>query len=638
MKFSVLAGLLILWLPFFSNAQLCTGNLGDPIVNIIFDSAPLPWGTTSYNSAGGCPSKGEYSISNLLLGCENNSWFLLTGDHTKNTGGKCMAINAQNFSGNVYTTAAAALCGNTTYQFAAWIMNVVKSGACGANTVLPNLTFIVETMSGAQLAAYNTGDIPQTSEKTWKQYGLFFTTPADVSSLVLRIESNAQGECGNAFAIDDITLKACGPSVVATLDGGNISYIDVCAGYSNPFILNATYSTGFSDPVVQWQNSIDTGNTWLDIPGANTTTYAIPGRNSGVILYRIAISERVNFNSPQCRIASNSIWTNVHPLPTHLPTTDLIGCLDKDFVLSDPTYVLKYRWAGPNGFQSDIPAPIINKIQYKDSGLYTVIMTADFGCTTIDSFRLKIYPSSTVSVMPVHSICEGTSVNLDATGIGSFKWTPATGLSNDTIANPVLYPKDSIQYKVVLTNSSGCRDSALVNINVYKYPVADAGPDKIIVNGDSVNLNASAEGTSVNFYWSPPVYMDNSHLINPKVYPPEDVLYTLNAISTVGCGTAISDVKVTVYNDIYIPNAFTPNGDGKNDEFRISALENYKLVNLVIYNRWGVLVFKAANSYKGWDGRFNGILQPVGAYVYNLELERGSGRRIVKQGTILLLQ
>ncbi len=642
MKFFVFTGLLLSCLPCLSKAQLCTGNLGDPIVNIDFGpqnfTLPLPAGATSYNYAGGCPSAGEYSVSSLLFGCDNNNWFLLAGDHTHNTNGRYMVINAESFTGNVYVTTASGLCANTTYQFAAWVMNVVKNGACGGNTVLPNLTFIVETVSGTVLATYNTGNIPQTNEKTWNQYGLFFTTPANISSLVLRIKSNANGACGNAFAIDDITLKACGPPVVATLDGQNISYIDVCAGYSNPFILHATYPPVFTDPVMIWQNSIDTGKTWIDIPGANTTTYSIPVRNFGVILYRMAIAERINFNSPQCRIASNSIWTNVHPLPDHQPTTDLTGCLNKDFILTDPTYVLKFHWAGPNGFQSDFPTPTIPKVQYKDSGLYTVILTADFGCTIRDSFRLKIYPSSTVSVMPVHSICEGTSVNLSATGGGSYKWTPAIGLSNDTIANPLASPKDSIQYKVLITNSYGCKDSALVNINVYRLPAVNAGPDKIILKGDSAVLNASVKGTAVNFYWSPPVYMDDSHLINPKVYPPADLQYTLNAISTVGCGTTVSYVTVKVYNDIYIPNAFTPNGDGKNDKFRILAFENYKLIKLVIYNRWGVRVFQAANTYNGWDGKFNGVLQPMGAYVYNLELEGPSGKRIVKQGTILLLQ
>ena len=91
--------------------------------------------------------------------------------------------------------------------------------------------------------------------------------------------------------------------------------VDVCAGYTNPFILNSSFATGFTDPAVQWQNSIDSGKTWQNIAGANTTSYAIPRRDSGIVSYRILVAERSNINSPKCRITSNVISTNVHSKP-----------------------------------------------------------------------------------------------------------------------------------------------------------------------------------------------------------------------------------------------------------------------------------------------------------------------------------
>ncbi|MEP7318644.1 MAG: gliding motility-associated C-terminal domain-containing protein, partial [Panacibacter sp.] len=97
------------------------------------------------------------------------------------------------------------------------------------------------------------------------------------------------------------------------------------------------------------------------------------------------------------------------------------------------------------------------------------------------------------------------------------------------------------------------------------------------------------------------------------------------------------NVLVKVYGDIFIPNAFTPNGDGKNDYFKVLPLDNYQLVQLIIYNRWGQLLFKAADKYAAWDGSYNGFVQPNGAYIYRLELLSPQGKRIIKQGTVLLL-
>jgi gliding motility-associated-like protein len=175
-------------------------------------------------------------------------------------------------------------------------------------------------------------------------------------------------------------------------------------------------------------------------------------------------------------------------------------------------------------------------------------------------------------------------------------------------------------------------------VDVYRRPVIEAGPDKIIVTGDSTNLDGSVIGTALNYYWSPPLYIDDIYSAQPKVYPLQDMVYTLHATSTVGCGEASDEVEVKVYDDIFIPNSFTPNGDGKNDRFRIIPYENYKLIRFLIYNRWGAVVFSSTDIYQGWDGMVNGQPQQTGTYVYRLELQGTNGKKIVRQGEIVLLR
>ena len=281
---------------------------------------------------------------------------------------------------------------------------------------------------------------------------------------------------------------------------------------------------------------------------------------------------------------------------------------------------------------------MVANITYADTGIYELKQEFYYGCISIDTFNVQVFPSTTLATQTEYSICEGNSIQLFASGDGTFKWTPSTGLSTDGIANPVASPHDSTVYKLVVTNSFGCKDSADVTVNVFRNPMVDAGPGKTIVLGDTVLLKASLSGTATNYFWTPTAFMDNPNLVAPQVFPQESTEYTLTVSSAVGCGTVVSKALIKVYNDIYIPNSFTPNGDGINDEFKIFAADGYSFHKFVIYNRWGTLVFSAKDVNDSWKGLWNGEPQPPGAYVYYLEIKKSNGKKLVKKGTITLLR
>jgi gliding motility-associated-like protein len=525
------------------------------------------------------------------------------------------------------------------YQFSAWLANCMKNTACGGSPILPNFTFTIETVSGTVLASAVTPDLPITGFKDWVEYGVCYTTSSSApSALVLRIKCNTGGPCGSSYVVDDVTFRAAGPSINVTVNGVNDLVIDLCMGYTDTYILNGTYSTSYIDPVLQWQSSLDSGRTWQNIPGATTDTYIIPHRDSAVIMYRLGVTERTNLGNANCIIFSETIWMDVHPLPHHVRLQQVLGCLNKDLTLTPSPFFLGYQWSGPNGFQSNSPLPVLQNLQNTDAGLYTVVLMADFGCSVTDSFQLNIFPSTTISTATLYTICEGSSVNLSATGNGTYEWIPATGLSNAFIPNPVASPRDSIEYKVVLTNMFGCKDSAQVVINVYKKVVVNAGPDKVILVGDTALLNGFVKGTAVNYSWSPNNTLNDLTLLEPNAFPLQETIYTLNAVSTVGCGNASDNVTVRVYKDVLMPNAFTPNKDGLNDVFHVLPLENYELMSFNIYTRWGSRIFSTTNANIGWDGTMKGVAQATGVYVYYLEMKSRSGKKITRKGTVLLIR
>jgi gliding motility-associated-like protein len=514
----------------------------------------------------------------------------------------------------------------------------MRNYACGGQPQLPNITFTVSSLSGTVLATANSGALPINPDgRVWKQYGLTFTTPPAVDAVVLTLSIAAQRGCGNAFIVDDITFSMCGPAVDASVGGQ--TDVRLCADYTNLVVLKGSFGSGFRDPVVQWQNSLDSGKTWVDLAGVTTLNYTMPHRNNGLVLYRMAVAERPNINSLHCRMVSGSVLTDVHPVLQHHPPQDISGCLNKDLHLPEADRLtIKNEWTGPNGYYSTDPKAVVSAIQYADTGVYRFKQLFNSGCTSLDTFNVKVYPSTTISTQTLYSICEGSAVQLNASGNGTFKWTPSTGISNDAIPNPVAYPRDSIFYQVLVTNAYGCKDSALVTINVLRNPVANAGPGKTIVIGDTVVLDGSVKGTGVTSYWSPSTFIDDYHSTTPKVYPDVNTQYTLTVSSTVGCGSSVSATTVKVYRDIFIPTAFTPNADGINDRFRIFAADGYKLNKFVVYNRWGQLVFKAKEISDSWDGNVNNSPQSTGSYVYYLEIETSQHKKIVKQGTITLVR
>jgi hypothetical protein len=125
-----------------------------------------------------------------------------------------MAIyNASYTVGEFYRQTVSGLCGSTTYEFAAWMANILTSTACSSAGIDPNLTFRIASLSGTLLGSYSTGNIAESNTLTWKQYGFVFTTPASQTQVILKIINNAPGGCGNDLALDDITFRPCGPTI-----------------------------------------------------------------------------------------------------------------------------------------------------------------------------------------------------------------------------------------------------------------------------------------------------------------------------------------------------------------------------------------------------------------------------------------
>jgi gliding motility-associated-like protein len=186
-----------------------------------------------------------------------------------------------------------------------------------------------------------------------------------------------------------------------------------------------------------------------------------------------------------------------------------------------------------------------------------------------------------------------------------------------------------------VSTAPACRDTAYVVINVDSRATVNAGPDKGILKGESTILNGTVNGANITYNWTPTSDMTDITSLTPKVSPPADIDYILSTTSNGACGIMSDTVHVFVYPDIYIPNAFTPNGDGRNDTWHIPALKAIPVFEISVFNRWGQLIYHTKNNNISWNGQFNGINQPSGGYTYMLNI--GNGKRILK-GVVMLLR
>lgn len=636
---------LIFFIPVFfafaTSAQVCNGTLGNPVYTIDFGAGnnagpPLSQVPAPYqHTAADCPEEGYYAVRNSTFFCFNDAWHVIPFDHTPNDPvGYFLMVNALAGPSLIYQQTISGLCPNTVFELSAWIINLLKKTSCNGNGIKPELLFSLTDLSGNSLGQITTGMLPETDQVSWKNFGFLFTSPSN-GTVVLKITSLAGGGCGNEFGVDDISFRPCGPDISISFPN-NVQQLTLCESTIPNITFNSSIRSLPSNPVLQWQELIN--NNWTNISGATGSTFTIntPIR-VGQHSYRLTVANASQAAISSCQFASNVLNISVAAVQSFVQATIYqYGCIGGTSYLFASGGIL-FEWTGPNGFYSTEQRPQISNLSFRDTGWYTVKVTNVAGCADYASVFLPVAeaPIATMAQTDI-SICEGDSIQLQAGGSTRYLWSPATGLSNDTIANPLAKPQHTTVYTVSVFNKHNCADTASVRVTVWKKPKAYAGPDKFVRKGKSVQLESGISGSNVSYSWWPPDYLDNPQLLQPKAAPTTAMVYTLTVTSNTGCGTSTDEVKVEVIDKLFIPTAFTPNNDGLNDRWEIITIEEYPNAMVEVFNRYGQRVYKSSGkNYVPWDGTFQGKPALPGVYVYVINLHNNTA---LHKGTLLLIR
>ena len=261
---------------------------------------------------------------------------------------------------------------------------------------------------------------------------------------------------------------------------------------------------------------------------------------------------------------------------------------------------------------------------------YYVTGTTINGCTNSDSVVVDVKQPFKITVSKGDSICKGEFASLNAFGTDNFEWKPPTWLNNPNVSNPISQPDTSITYMVVGQDSANCyTDTGYVKIKVYPIPFVNITNGNLVTLevGKTVILNTQTSLDVISFLWAPPQGLSCTSCSNPTVSTRENITYKVKASNAGNCSST-DEIKVSMLcgkASIFVPNTFSPNGDGMNDVFYPRGNGLGQVKSLRIFNRWGQVVFQKTNftandASMGWDGRMNGTDLPSDVYVYFLEV------------------
>jgi len=432
--------------------------------------------------------------------------------------------------------------------------------------------------------------------------------------------------------------------------GGSNNHQRVCTSLNPGFTLPPGQTTCFPDPVQFIDSSASFGSIvkWYwnfgdgTVDSVNQTpplhVYSAPGN------YQVSLNILGN-NGCLSDTFKQTIVMGSKPMPA-FNYTPAIACQNSPIDFKDLSTVQfgtinVWLW-DIDGQWSSLQNPSLPSTAPGQIRAQLVVETKE-GCTSdIISQSVSIKPNPTVD-FDVDDICADTAAflsgkNLDPSiNIQQWNWNFGDNRTANSRAVQHFYT-DSGKYNIQLMAlaDNGCNSSPVSKTLTVHKTNAYAGKDTLAAQGEPFSLNGSG---GILYSWSPAAGLSDPMIPNPSAILQKDATFILTAYTPAGCASS-DTVNIQVYKGptFYVPNAFTPNGDGKNDRLRCIAIGISKTDFFNVYNRYGQLIFSSTSYQPGWDGTVGGIKQASGTYVWMVKGKDATGKIHFKKGTVTLIR
>ncbi len=457
------------------------------------------------------------------------------------------------------------------------------------------------------------------------------------------------------FALDANTVFLVGNAfprkvVFRTTDGG-ATWTDISGNIS-------TLGTGNLNAIIMH----DINNGYVVTPGGGLlkttdggTTWSLDLAPTSALWECLAFAPRIvpasiSFENRRMLVAGGGFGSNLGTImeygkpnvinPSSTPTVVNASCTNPtggSITLSTSGGLAPYTYSLNGGsFQSN------SSFTGLTAGNYTLSVRDAFCGTETRTIQVGFNDNLALSVRTDTTICAGGTVQLSATAnstTAGFVWTPAAGLSNAGIANPIATVNTTTTYTVTAT-LNGCTRTGQVLVRTNPRPAANAGPDKVIVSGDRVTLEGTGLLNPSSILWTPNINITGSNTYTPEVSPTTTTTYTLSVRDNNNCVGADNVLVTVLPYCIKIMNAFTPNGDGLNDRWLVVDNNGscVQQMSVAVYNRYGNQVYRNDNYNNDWTGLYEGKPLPDGTYYYVVSYRLVNGTRQTIKGDVTILR
>jgi len=499
----------------------------------------------------------------------------------------------------------------------------------GANATITAAGPFCENASAVTLSAVDPGGVWSGTGITNTSTGVF--NPSTAGAGTHQIIYTISGSCGDA---DTISI------IVNAQDDATFSFSPTtfCSTDPNP----TPTITGTTGGTFTIDNSgvINASTGEVNISGSGIGFFNVTYITSGTCPDTLTFSININ----NCTLPQPV--ANFSASQTNICEGDCINFTDLS-TSSATGGITAWSWTFTGGTPATSSQQNPTNICYLSAGTYTVSLTVTDANGSDDSTIIS-YITVTNCTTPTagfsisdDEICIGNCINFTdmSTGATSWEWTfnggnPSTSISQ----NPtnICFANDGIfTIELIASNTFGS-DTITQTITVHPNPIINAGSDVVIDLGDNTNLNAT--GSNGNYNWIPPTWLSCPTCPSTSSTPDETITYTVIVVDSNGCSA--SD-QVTVFvefeNVIWVPNIFSPNGDGNNDILFVRG-KGVAQLNFFVYDRWGEKVFETTNIDQGWNGKFRGKEMNKAVFVYYLEATFIDGSKITKKGDVTLIR
>jgi gliding motility-associated-like protein len=307
-----------------------------------------------------------------------------------------------------------------------------------------------------------------------------------------------------------------------------------------------------------------------------------------------------------------------------------------------------YWWDfGDGQIQTTINNTIVHQYTAATNRIVRHTATITNGCNPDTAQQTITAINNNPSAVPFtatgDTLCINKPIQINATANGVTKWNWNFGAGTGAQVPPFIYNYSnagSYTINLTITDGNGCGSPISTQpINIAPNPVVSAGPDKFVPFNSSITLDATLiNAANYNINWQPVTYLNNSNILTPISTPGQSPInYTIQVTDKISLCTGWDKVIITPISKLYIPTAFTPNNNGKNEKWEIIGMALYPEGIVTIYNRWGEKIFESKNYYQNaWNGTYKGQLQPIGSYIYVIQLNDATKQ--VLKGTVTIIQ